>query len=74
MKIYILSTYEEHGAEEVHATLDPIKLFGILNKHFVEQGDVENERVAEVLRLEEAGSWGLSDGWGGVRLDIVEAE
>ena len=28
--VYLLSTYDEHGAEQVHATLDPSKLPGML--------------------------------------------
>ena len=83
MKVYILSTYEEHGAERVQATLDKAKLSEMLELYTIEDTSsstdtcteitTEKKRLQEILNTtEEAGSYDLSEGWGGIKLDIAE--
>ena len=82
VKVYILSTYQEHGAEQVKATLDPSKLPDMIrtfkNEHGPWKGEpwpveeVELKRLADAIAKDEPGEYGLSDGWGGYQLHIVE--
>jgi hypothetical protein len=74
MRIYILSTYEEHGAEDVKATSNPALVDGIITSYDAFKSDVsyERQRAADAIRGDELGSFDLSPGWGGMRLDIVD--
>ena len=89
MRVYLLSTYGEHGAEDVRATLDPSYLPVMLEKYFSdaewakhpERRDAASKEAHEGLRrglLEdgEPSSEGrnLQDGWGGIQLHIIEVE
>ena len=75
MKVYILSTHEEHGAEDVRATLDTLKLYEMLND-FAPTSE-ERAKLAELVKANilnpDFGS-SLGNGWGGVQLHIVELE
>ena len=80
MRVYILSVYEEYGAEQVKATLDPTKLSAMLREFRhpwkdqpVEVPESVFEALTEVLaedRLVDGRN--LSEGWGGWQLHIVE--
>lgn len=82
MKVYILSTYEEHGAEDVKATLDRDRVPALLLSYspYSRWGEApfdvdfskELERLKELLSEDAPGEYELSVGWGGWMLHIVE--
>ena len=79
MKVYILSTYQEDGAEDVQATLDKSKITQLLKNLSVKYDgpmDFEEEKLKVVLENDQSNQLGhkLSDGWGGVMLHIIELE
>lgn len=74
MKVYILSTYQEHGAEDVTATLDPSKLEGLLHGYPYEVKESELDRLRTVVAADEIGDHWLSAGWGGFTLHIIELD
>ena len=82
--VYILSDYEEHGAENVVATLDCKKLVSLIDENWSkEQGEYANDwkaraksKLNEVLThteeiLVKRTPWNLHDGWGGIQLHVV---
>jgi hypothetical protein len=74
--VYILSTYQENGAENVIATLDRTKLHGLLTSYFKPLAH-EHERLAELMagnddELSKTDGHYLSNGWGGIELHVVE--
>lgn len=85
MKVYILSTYDEHGAENVRATIDKNEVADIAAKMYLElwKCNAGRDRSEEFTKLSElldadvlSGKNGtdLADGWGGMQLHIVELE
>lgn len=80
--VFILSTYGEHGAENVVATLDRSKLEGLLVALCDEiygtthTGAVDGLRSAlaltdEVL-AEDRGGQNLTEGWGGIQFHVID--
>ncbi len=76
MKVYILSTFEEHGSREVRATTDPNQLPDMLSEYWD-----DNEHELNALREVGEDGWeinrdgySLSRAWGGALLHIVELE
>lgn len=86
MRVYLLSVYEENGAEDVTGTTDPEKLPELLRRYFVPD---EFEHVMECCglnhwdygleRLAKAKAEGFSEGkyslgrhWGGPQLHVVD--
>ena len=78
MKVYILSTYEEYGANHVTATTDPDELPSMVDAYRGELGHDPAHELEMLRRLEERGypieanGYELSDGWGGLQIHIVE--
>lgn len=78
MKAYILSNYDEHGAEDVHVTTNKDHVIDMAKKHFpdflvAEELDrlnylLETNDVIQVKGMD------LGRGWGGLQLHIVEIE
>jgi hypothetical protein len=79
LRVYILSNYEEYGAENVHATLDKARLFNLLERHYGPVTDGDRARLVdfvardELTPLDEGGDE-VVEGWGNVQLHIVELE
>jgi len=73
MKAYILSTYGEDGAEEVHVTLDKEKVMGIASEY---GEDYVLDRLIDVLSKDttERDGVNVSQGWGGLMIHIIEVE
>lgn len=78
MKVYLLSTYEEHGAKDVVGTTDPSKLPEMLKTFGPNFGGMEYElrQLESALKdgLADRDGWDLSDGWGGVMLHVIELQ
>lgn len=75
MKVYILSDYEEHGAENVEATTEPEKLPSMLATFFGGKALTEREALSNLERKGypiNPDGHNLSNGWGGIMLHIVE--
>ena len=75
MKVYILSDYEEDGAEHVSATLDKEKLPEMLDKLGYGKRPEAKEKLAALLEKDELltrHGKDLESGWGGSMLHIVE--
>ena len=83
--VYILSDYEECGAENVCATLDRSKLLGLVDENWPDRSLVHEDWIAKMkaglenLLLSHSdgvlvthGGWNCSDGWGGMQLHVVE--
>jgi hypothetical protein len=74
MRIYILSTYREQGAEDVKATINKDNV----EKLFMSYLPTNDEIIAlrEFLVADEVNPDGfnLSKGWGGYMLHIIESE
>ena len=74
MKVYILSVHEGYGAEDVRATLDSVKLLGMLDTYGIVGIEDARKRLTEALADTSGRSSFTLDGsgWGGVQLDIVD--
>lgn len=79
MKVYILSSYEEHGAFHVVATLDRDKIIPLIQKFSdLFPDEILREAVNTVIKYlnlpePEGGAMGdLTKGWGGIQLHVVE--
>lgn len=75
-RVYLLSTYDEYGAEHVRATLDPARLPAMVKSYYPDPAK-ELAALAEVLKEEEiinSHGHNLSRGWGGLQLHIVPLE
>lgn len=77
VKVYILSTYEEHGSDSVVATTQHDRLGQLMADNFEGFAPLDEELKA-LERLKDQG-WpistqghDLSNGWGGILLHIVE--
>ena len=80
--VYLLSTYGEHGAEAVHATLDraklPAALADLIGSHFRYtdpsewQSDLQKLLVQDDEELAAHDGDNLSEGWGGIQLHVVD--
>lgn len=74
--IYILYDYREHGADGVHATTDKTKVPAMLEAFIAKrwsEADMDHERRELALALDKGtGSFNLSDGWGGVVLEVCQ--
>lgn len=70
-RVYLLSVYEEHGAEDVRATTDISRLPAML----AEMG-YESPRLEKLLATGEIYKNGqnLCIGWGGPQLHVIELE
>ena len=81
MKVYIVSTYHENGAEDVRATLDKDKIRGLIETHQL-YGKGEMNIIEDKWKILEEiiGSGETYDGfdvsgeWGGYQVHIVELE
>jgi hypothetical protein len=85
MNVYILSVYEEHGAEEVNVTLCREKLPMMLERYLKDCDDPEAAKaratLAELLAEPDEsltrpcgvgyGAQSVGDGWGTVQLHVV---
>jgi hypothetical protein len=79
MRVFILSTYEEHGAFGVVATLDQNKIVPLIRERFTdfEPAAIEEAAsnatylLAQPLPDKTAGA-DLNKKWGGIQLHIVE--
>lgn len=84
MKVYLISTYNEYGAEEVRATIDKAKVESLLLTHPTyikiqpnqfEEEEHPIERLKYTLEKDEViDGLDLTSGWGGFQLHIVELE
>jgi len=77
VKVYLISTYGEEGAEKVRATLDKSKVLGLLADSLEGAVEIEyEENLAKFLLEDEIHTDGLNlgHGWGGYQLHIVELE
>ena len=75
MKVYILSFHEERGAEDVLATLDPLKLRVMLSEMCGRYDPEDQARLLQALASEcPRGGIKLTREWGGPLLHIVELE
>jgi hypothetical protein len=87
MIIYILSTYEEHGAENVKATRERSRLHELLDSYadygippeshrFLDDLLFEYDRDPSSFYQKDTGGEGknLEEGWGGLMLHIVELQ
>jgi hypothetical protein len=75
--IYIICDYAEHGAEGVHATTDkakaPAMLDAFIAARWSKTTNMDKERGELAVALENGvGSFNLSDGWGGIVLEVCE--
>ncbi len=78
-RVFILSTYEEHGAFNVVATLDQNKIVPLIRERFTdfspqtieEAVATATELLAQPLPDKTAGA-DLNRKWGGIQLHIVE--
>lgn len=78
--VYLLATYEEHGSEEMVATLDRGRIPALLVQHWPTAAEDAEYQAALTLYLGKPDSelaarrsgWGLGSGWGGVQLFVVE--
>lgn len=76
-RVYIISIYEEDGAEGVRATLDKTKVESLLVTHPIlgkDQCAEEITHLRDFLEKDVPGKFDLSRGWGGFQLHIVELE
>lgn len=73
MKVYILSTYDEHGAENVKASLDKEKMIAHIKgtDMTVDEMQVAMNAITEDEIISTNGL-NLGSGWGGYQLHIVE--
>ncbi len=86
--IYILSDYEEHGAENVTATLDRSRLLGMVEENWPFRKGSREQHDDWIMRAK-AGlekhlqktdkelvstrdGWNCHDGWGGMQLHVVK--
>jgi hypothetical protein len=87
MNAYIVSTYDEHGAEDVAVTLDKCKVVEMLSSYKRTLGyEVDNneliklhellddEEVIGKLEVKRTSGRNISGGWGGFMLHIVEVD
>lgn len=81
MLVYILSTYDEHGAEEVIATLDRTKLVSMIDKFsnlYSEWYEKNKELLTKLLEqpdddLMRPNGLDIDESvWSGLQLHIVE--
>jgi hypothetical protein len=78
-RVFILTTYEEHGAFGVVATLDQDKIIPLIRERFT---DLEPQEIEEAVSNatyllskplpETAVQADLNKKWGGIQLHIVE--
>lgn len=82
MRVYILSDYEEHGAENVRATIDKNKVVELFENLVSKWEDVNyatkcraklNQLLENNILTTQCGK-DLGDGWGGLQLHIIELE
>ena len=87
MRVYILSVYEEYGAEEVVATLDKFHVEVMMDKYFSTCGlderdghkfgelrETPRETLRRVLNEDTTGKLIIQRGWGGIQLHVVELD
>ena len=78
MKVYILSTYDEYGAEDVRATLDKSKVEALLQSHprLSALTDYPIKKLRALLEVDccDVKGTDITEGWGGFKLHIVELE
>ncbi|KIO48439.1 hypothetical protein SQ11_11925 [Nitrosospira sp. NpAV] len=75
MKVYILSFHEERGPEDVHATLDPLKLRIMLAEMCGRYDPEDQARLVQALATGcPREGINLTKEWGGPVLHIVELE
>ena len=79
--VYIMNTYEEHGPDDMYATLDPSNLPAMLEEYGLPNSDGPGRELMKERRalarfmsgnpLEDIRG-GLSDGWGGIQVHMIE--
>ena len=76
MKAYILSDYNEHGAENVVATLDKTKVMELMKSNFqwVNQEDIDKLEYYLEIDKPSKDANNLAVGWGGIQLHIIELQ
>lgn len=78
MRVYIISWYEENGAQGVRATLDKNKVSELVSTHPEHRHPLSKEYELTLKSLLEADApidgQDLGKGWGGFQLHIVELE
>jgi hypothetical protein len=79
--VYVLSDYEEHGAENVCATLDRSILHRLLDRNWpgspewaveAHAGLEEHLKKADDVLSARTSGWNCHSGWGGMQLHVVE--
>jgi hypothetical protein len=79
--VYIISTYDEYGAENVVATLDKSRVPLMLEENWPSEGPQKSEDLAclvkillkpDVELLARRDGYNLSKGWGGFQLHVVK--
>lgn len=78
--VYILSTHDEYGAENVRATLNRSDLPALLRTYGPELVTITDEALKLAFLLGDSSDedlatsdgQGLSHGWGGLRLNVVK--
>jgi hypothetical protein len=85
--VYILSDYEEHGAENVCATLDRGRLHQLVDKNWppphnstaskewtaeAHAGLEEHLKKSDDVLSSKTSGWNCHSGWGGMQLHVVE--
>lgn len=73
--VFILSTYDEYGAEDVQVTLDRSLLCKMITKYFRFGSGEEQRKLMDILDGDDnniIGKHNLSHGWGGIQLHVVE--
>lgn len=75
MKIYILSTYAEYGAENVSATTDKSKVISMVKNIGIDISNKELIILKNLLKEDKVYKDGtdITSGWGGLMLHIVKA-
>lgn len=79
-RVFILSTYEEHGAFGVVATLDQNKIVPLIRERFTdfpaeaieEAANNATKILAQPLPDKPLLMADLNKGWGGIQLHVVE--
>jgi hypothetical protein len=76
-RVYILSLHEEHGAEDVRATLDPSKLADMAKASPYSANDEELKAIADIVaegKVHARSGGPVSNGWGGIQLHVVDLQ
>jgi hypothetical protein len=71
--LYLLYDYDEHGPENLIATLDKNSVIDLIKSTpYPESGWLKMDRAEKAMAEDEPGRVALTDGWGGLVLHIVK--